>query len=196
MHQLSFLYLSICELDADTWITLNKGENVEECVLTVFLLCCRLAAHFGDIDFDVSLVTTEWFLCLFAKSLPAEVSPILFLLHCISLFLSLVLQLYDIGRRLWRVNKDYSLRVHYSPHNQQIYRFLYQLWVLNCSWCKLMQTTMRVWDVLFNEGANILFRVALAVFKVQGVAPYPLGVAGMNWLRYKKETCHSCGRLS
>lgn len=26
---------------------------------------------------------------------------------------------------------------------------------------------MRVWDVLFNEGAGILFRVALAVFKVQ-----------------------------
>ena len=26
---------------------------------------------------------------------------------------------------------------------------------------------MRVWDVLFNEGANILFRVALAIFKVQ-----------------------------
>lgn len=56
-----------------------------------------------------------------------------------------------------------------------------------------MQTTMRVWDVLFNEGANILFRVALAVFKVQGVAPYPLGVAGMSWLRCKKEICHSCG---
>ena len=26
---------------------------------------------------------------------------------------------------------------------------------------------MRVWDVLFNEGAGILFRVALAIFKVQ-----------------------------
>lgn len=29
---------------------------------------------------------------------------------------------------------------------------------------------MRVWDVLFNEGANILFRVALAVFKVFSTA--------------------------
>lgn len=39
------------------------------------LVCgvCRLATHFDKIDFDVSLVTTEWFLCLFAKSLPSEV---------------------------------------------------------------------------------------------------------------------------
>lgn len=29
------------------------------------------------------------------------------------------------------------------------------------------QTTMRVWDVLFNEGASILFIVALAIFKVR-----------------------------
>lgn len=34
---------------------------------------CRLAAHLDSIDFDVSLVITEWFLCLFAKSLPSEV---------------------------------------------------------------------------------------------------------------------------
>ncbi|RRT61830.1 hypothetical protein BHE74_00047321, partial [Ensete ventricosum] len=28
------------------------------------------------------------------------------------------------------------------------------------------QTTLRVWDVLFNEGAKVLFHVALAFFKV------------------------------
>jgi len=33
----------------------------------------RLATHLENIEFDVSLVTTEWFLCLFAKSLPSEV---------------------------------------------------------------------------------------------------------------------------
>ncbi|CAI5535562.1 unnamed protein product, partial [Closterium sp. Naga37s-1] len=27
-------------------------------------------------------------------------------------------------------------------------------------------TTLRVWDVLFNEGAKVLFRVALALFKI------------------------------
>ncbi|KAH9544382.1 hypothetical protein CY35_13G116300 [Sphagnum magellanicum] len=59
----------------------------------------RLATHLENIEFDVSLVTTEWFLCLFAKSLPSE-------------------------------------------------------------------TTMRVWDVMFNEGANTLCLVALAIFKV------------------------------
>ncbi|CAK9221019.1 unnamed protein product [Sphagnum jensenii] len=60
----------------------------------------RLAAHLDKIEFDVSLVTTEWFLCLFAKSLPSE-------------------------------------------------------------------TTMRVWDVMFNEGANTLCIVALAIFKMK-----------------------------
>ena len=33
----------------------------------------RLAAHLELIGFDVSVVITEWFLCLFAKSLPSEV---------------------------------------------------------------------------------------------------------------------------
>ncbi|KAJ7556328.1 hypothetical protein O6H91_05G078600 [Diphasiastrum complanatum] len=60
----------------------------------------RLAAHLDLIQFDVSLITTEWFLCLFAKSLPTE-------------------------------------------------------------------TTMRVWDVLFSEGVKVLFRVALAIFKMK-----------------------------
>lgn len=35
----------------------------------------RLATRLEEIEFDVSLVTTEWFLCLFAKSLPSEVHP-------------------------------------------------------------------------------------------------------------------------
>lgn len=33
----------------------------------------RLASRFEQIGFDISLVTTEWFLCLFAKSFPSEV---------------------------------------------------------------------------------------------------------------------------
>ncbi|KMS99094.1 hypothetical protein BVRB_3g066920 [Beta vulgaris subsp. vulgaris] len=60
----------------------------------------RTAAHLEALEFDVSLVTTEWFLCLFSKSLPSE-------------------------------------------------------------------TTMRVWDVLFYEGAQVLFLVALAIFKMK-----------------------------
>ncbi|KAF6159079.1 hypothetical protein GIB67_032696 [Kingdonia uniflora] len=32
----------------------------------------RIAAHLEDMEFDVSLVATEWFLCLFSKSLPSE----------------------------------------------------------------------------------------------------------------------------
>lgn len=34
---------------------------------------CRIAAHLEALEFDVSLVATEWFLCLFSKSLPSEV---------------------------------------------------------------------------------------------------------------------------
>lgn len=39
----------------------------------LILLILRLATRLEEIEFDVSLVTTEWFLCLFAKSLPSEV---------------------------------------------------------------------------------------------------------------------------
>lgn len=38
---------------------------------------CRIAAHLEALDFDVSLVATEWFLCLFSKSLPSEVRTML-----------------------------------------------------------------------------------------------------------------------
>ncbi|EPS70214.1 hypothetical protein M569_04547, partial [Genlisea aurea] len=61
--------------------------------------CPRIAAHLDALEFDVSLVSTEWFICLFSKSFPTE-------------------------------------------------------------------TTLRVWDVLFYEGANVLFNVALAIFKM------------------------------
>lgn len=79
-----------------------SGSHVEQRVFKDLLnkKCPRLAAHLELIGFDVSLVITEWFLCLFAKSLPSE-------------------------------------------------------------------TTLRVWDVLFNEGAKVLFRVALALFKIK-----------------------------
>lgn len=79
-----------------------SGCRVEQRVFRDLLEknCPRLATHLDYIGFDVSLVITEWFLCLFAKSLPSE-------------------------------------------------------------------TTMRVWDVLFNEGARVLFRIALAIFKIK-----------------------------
>ncbi|CAN6472143.1 unnamed protein product [Victoria cruziana] len=79
-----------------------SGCHVEQRVFKDLLSkkCPRIAGHLEAMGFDVSLVATEWFLCLFSKSLPSE-------------------------------------------------------------------TTMRVWDVLFNEGVNVLFRVALAIFKMK-----------------------------
>ncbi|KAL2938735.1 TBC1 domain family member 2A [Bienertia sinuspersici] len=79
-----------------------SGCHVEQRVFKDLLMkkCPRIAAHLEAMEFDVSLVATEWFLCLFSKSLPSE-------------------------------------------------------------------TTMRVWDVLFYEGAKVLFHVALAIFKMK-----------------------------
>ncbi|XP_039049124.1 TBC1 domain family member 2A-like isoform X1 [Hibiscus syriacus] len=78
-----------------------SGCHVEQRVFKDLLAkkCPSIAAHLEALGFDVSLVTTEWFLCLFSKSLPSE-------------------------------------------------------------------TTLRVWDVLFYEGAKVLFHVALAIFKM------------------------------
>ncbi|KAG6787220.1 uncharacterized protein [Populus alba] len=79
-----------------------SGCHVEQRVFQDLLVkkCPRIAAHLEELEFDVSLVATEWFLCLFSKSLPSE-------------------------------------------------------------------TTLRVWDVLFYEGAKVLFHVALAIFKMK-----------------------------
>ncbi|KAG6417055.1 hypothetical protein SASPL_124496 [Salvia splendens] len=88
-------------LVSDCYTTNLSGCHVEQRVFKNLLTkkCPRIAAHLGALEFDVSLVCTEWFLCLFSKSLPSE-------------------------------------------------------------------TTLRVWDVLFYEGAKVLFSVALAIFKM------------------------------
>ncbi|KAJ4824133.1 hypothetical protein Tsubulata_034900 [Turnera subulata] len=86
----------------DCYTTNLSGCHVEQRVFKDLLQkkCPRLSAHLEELEFDVSLVATEWFLCLFSKSLPSE-------------------------------------------------------------------TTLRVWDVLFYEGAKVLFHVALAIFKMK-----------------------------
>ncbi|CAI5505392.1 unnamed protein product [Closterium sp. Naga37s-1] len=89
------------------------GVHVEQRVLKDLLhrKQPKLAAHLDAIYFEPSLVTTEWFLCVFAKSFPSE-------------------------------------------------------------------TTLRVWDVLFNEGAKVLFRVALALFKMNEAELYQAAHVG------------------
>ncbi|KAE8075583.1 hypothetical protein FH972_014281 [Carpinus fangiana] len=83
----------------DCYTTNLSGCHVEQRVFKD-LLAKKMASHLEALDFDVSLVATEWFLCLFSKSLPSE-------------------------------------------------------------------TTLRVWDVLFYEGAKVLFHVALAIFMMK-----------------------------
>ncbi|KAI4308434.1 hypothetical protein L6164_031511 [Bauhinia variegata] len=79
-----------------------SGCHVEQRVFKDLLAkkCPRIAAHLDSLEFDVSLVATEWFLCLFSKSLPSE-------------------------------------------------------------------TTLRVWDIIFYDGAKVIFNVALAIFKMK-----------------------------
>lgn len=102
---------------------------------------CRIAMHLEAMEFDVSLVATEWFLCLFSKSLPSEVKAILCLSKIetcwnqLRLFLWLTLS--------WG-SPFFSLPVFFP-------------------W----KTTLRVWDILFYEGAKVILHVALAIFKVQ-----------------------------
>ncbi|XP_024960712.1 TBC1 domain family member 2B-like [Cynara cardunculus var. scolymus] len=89
-------------LVSDCYTDNLSGCHVEQRVFKDLLSkkCPRLSAHLEAMGFDISLVATEWFLCLFSKSLPSE-------------------------------------------------------------------TTMRVWDVLFYEGAQVLFNIALAIFKMK-----------------------------
>ncbi|XP_022771708.1 TBC1 domain family member 2A-like isoform X2 [Durio zibethinus] len=89
-------------LVSDCYTNNLSGCHVEQRVFKDLLAkkCPRIAAHLEALEFDVSLVATEWFLCLFSKSLPSE-------------------------------------------------------------------TTLRVWDVLFYEGAKVLFHAALAIFKMK-----------------------------
>ncbi|KAF3782752.1 TBC1 domain family member 2A [Nymphaea thermarum] len=51
-----------------------SGCHVEQRVFKDLLSkkCPRIATHLEAMGFDVSLVATEWFLCLFSKSLPSE----------------------------------------------------------------------------------------------------------------------------
>ncbi|CAH9118289.1 unnamed protein product [Cuscuta epithymum] len=88
-------------LVSDCYTNNLSGCHVDQRVFKDLLTknCPRLSSHLKTLEFDVSLVCTEWFLCLFAKSFPSE-------------------------------------------------------------------TTLRVWDVLFYEGAKVMFHVALAIFKM------------------------------
>ncbi|CAH9089339.1 unnamed protein product [Cuscuta europaea] len=88
-------------LVSDCYTNNLSGCHVDQRVFKDLLTknCPRLSSHLKTLEFDVSLVCTEWFLCLFAKSFPSE-------------------------------------------------------------------TTLRVWDVLFYEGAKVMFHVALVIFKM------------------------------
>ncbi|XP_016446609.1 uncharacterized protein LOC107771693 [Nicotiana tabacum] len=61
-------------LVSDCYTNNLSGCHVEQRVFKDLLTkkCPRLAAHLDALEFDVSLVCTEWFLCLFSKSLPSE----------------------------------------------------------------------------------------------------------------------------
>lgn len=53
-----------------------------------------------------------------------------------------------------------------SRHVNSFFVIHGQLFLLDWWQSFLVQTTLRVWDVLFYEGAKVLFHVALGIFKV------------------------------
>ncbi|CAL1407320.1 unnamed protein product [Linum trigynum] len=57
-------------LVSDCYTNNLSGCHVEQRVFKDLLAkqCPRIAAHLDSLEFDVSLVATEWFLCLFSKS--------------------------------------------------------------------------------------------------------------------------------
>lgn len=77
---------------------------------------CRIATHLEALDFDVSLVATEWFLCLFSKSLPSEVRLVVTIsvqIEILMLFWWLtVLQrcFFRVSRQLFGFGMSFSMR--------------------------------------------------------------------------------------
>lgn len=57
-----------------TYAASLTGLHIEMRTLSTLLHIRRpaLAAHFQAVGFDISLVATDWFLCLFCTTLPAE----------------------------------------------------------------------------------------------------------------------------
>ncbi|KAJ8636134.1 hypothetical protein MRB53_010401 [Persea americana] len=53
-----------------------SGCNVEQRVFRDLLYkkCPRIATHLEAIELDASVIATEWFICLFSKSLPSEMN--------------------------------------------------------------------------------------------------------------------------
>ena len=74
------------------WLKNVQGNTILLCSLTnhlkswillgfIISKTCRIAAHLEALEFDVSLVATEWFLCVFSKSLPSEVKLLYHNMH-------------------------------------------------------------------------------------------------------------------
>ncbi|KAG6498345.1 hypothetical protein ZIOFF_046257 [Zingiber officinale] len=120
-------------LVSDCYIVNLSGCHVEQRVFRDLLVkkCLSLiAANLEAVGFDVTMAATEWFLCLFAKSLPSEVK--------------------EIPRK-----HSNSLFRHGTEKSFGKTRFL--IYSANRLISEVFQTTLRVWDVLFNMGAKVTF---------------------------------------
>ncbi|KAM3395290.1 growth hormone-regulated TBC protein 1 [Capsicum galapagoense] len=88
-----------------------SGCHVEQRVFKDLLTkkCPRLAAHLDSLEFDVSLVCTEWFLCLFSKSLPSETT----LRVWDVLFYEGGKVLFHVALAIFKMNEEALLRAHH-----------------------------------------------------------------------------------
>ncbi|ETO25862.1 hypothetical protein RFI_11276 [Reticulomyxa filosa] len=91
----------------------------------------RIARHFHALQFHLSTVAIDWFLCLFVTTLPYQVFFNLFSFP--PPFFS-----HPFGKSLKKNKKNVNV-----------------------------QTTLRVWDILFAEGTSMIFRTALALLALR-----------------------------
>lgn len=96
----------------------------------------RLRQHLIKLQCDITIIATDWFLCLFATVLPSEVGP-----------------------------AAHSSDVCTKPRPRCTAAVLEDGNQLRCCW--EMQSAMRLWDALLHEGPKVLYRMALALLKMQ-----------------------------
>ena len=96
----------------------------------------RLRQHLIKLQCDITIIATDWFLCLFATVLPSEVGQLPFPLRLVpSLDRFTLLLCWEDGSQLRCFGE--------------------------------MQSAMRLWDALLHEGPKVLYRMALALLKMQ-----------------------------
>ena len=155
-----------------------QGGKIRDCGLPLQELVAakqpRLHRRLAQLGCDMTILATDWFLCLYATSLPCEArQPLTSALTMAGLKASLCLHCVC----LCGVRRGPTLESLQCQPNRLFNRAHLPL-ALVCepissdshvgiqplSLC-ISQTALRVWDALLSEGGKVLYRVALALLR-------------------------------